>query len=177
MLSDNTANFISKIWFWEWGANVFNTISQFFSALIIIALGLVIYNHIVMALSASFMSPVSQKIEIHFTGKLLQTNRNSTFVEQLVRGIRINIRNLLCELSLIIPLLLLSIIPVIGMVFTLLIFLVQAYYVGFSNMDFTMERHFTYKESIQFVRQHRGIAIGNGLVFMLLLFIPVVGFI
>src|SRR5690606_22405075 len=58
-LSDNLGNFISKIWFWEWGTETFRIISNFIGALIIIALGLMLYRHIIMALSAPFMSPVS----------------------------------------------------------------------------------------------------------------------
>ena len=42
-------------------------------------------------------------------------------------------------------------------------------------MDYTLERHFDYKSSVAVVRQNRGIAIGNGLVFLLLLLIPVIG--
>ena len=42
-------------------------------------------------------------------------------------------------------------------------------------MDYTLERHFKYNESLQFVRNHRGLAIGNGIVFMLFLLIPIIG--
>jgi CysZ protein len=42
-------------------------------------------------------------------------------------------------------------------------------------MDYTLERHFKYKESIQFVKNNKGLAIGNGIVFMLFLLIPIIG--
>ncbi|WP_271782362.1 EI24 domain-containing protein [Aquimarina algiphila] len=175
--SDNLGAFISQIWVWEWGAETFGTISTYFGGFLILVLGLVLYKHIVMALSAPFMSPVSEKVENHLLGQTEHVHRETSFRQQLLRGIRINLRNLSKELLFMIPLVILSFIPVIGIVFTILIFLIQAYYVGFGNMDYTMERHFNYKESIQFVRKNRGVAIGNGIVFVLMLFIPILGFI
>jgi len=102
-------------------------------------------------------------------------NLSTTNTEQLWRAVRINLRNIAYEFSITIPLLLLSFIPVVGIVFTILAFVVQAYYAGFGNMDYTLERHFTYRNSINFVARHRGIAIGIGIVFMAMLFIPVLG--
>jgi len=98
-----------------------------------------------------------------------------TLMQQLLRGIKINGRNLVMELLLTIPILLLKFIPVVNIFSTILLFAVQAYYAGFGNMDYTLERHYQYKESLQFVRKHRGLAIGNGIVFILFLLVPVVG--
>jgi len=176
--SDNIGHFISRIWAWEWGKETFTTISEIFGGIIIIVLGLVLYKHIIMALSAPFMSPVSEKIEAHLLGedsKLIYQHRNTSFQEQLWRGIKINVRNLFMELWLTVIILIISLIPVIGWFTSLLLFFIQAYYAGFGNMDYTLERHFKYKESVSFVRKNRGIAIGNGLVFMLFLLIPVIG--
>ena len=103
--SDTIGQFISKIWFWEWGAETFRTISEILGGLIIVAIGLIIYKHIVMALSAPFMSPVSEKIEAHLLGTK-HTHRNTSYGTQLWRGIRINVRNLLMELIITIPILL-----------------------------------------------------------------------
>ncbi|WP_179009545.1 EI24 domain-containing protein [Winogradskyella forsetii] len=176
-LSDNMGRFIAKVWVWEWGKDTFTSISTFIGAIVIIAIGLILYKHIIMALSAPFMSPVSEKIEAHLTGVEKHQHRNTSFQEQLWRGIRINVRNLGRELIITIPILLLKFIPIVNIFSTVLLFLVQAYYAGFGNMDYTLERHFKYRESIRFVRQHRGIAIGNGIVFMLFLLIPVIGII
>lgn len=176
-LSDNIGRFIAKIWPWETGLETFTSISSYLGGAIIIVLGFILYKHIVMALSAPFMSPVSEKIEKHLTGENKHEHRITSFKAQLWRGIRINIRNLFKEILLTIPLILMSFIPVIGFISTFLIFLVQAFYAGFGNMDYTLERHFKYDESVQFVRKNRGVAIGNGIVFMLFLLIPIIGII
>jgi CysZ protein len=174
-LSDNIGRFIANIWPWEFGKESFTSISTFIGWIVILAIGLILYKHIIMALSAPFMSPVSEKIEAHLTGVERHDHRKTSFKEQLWRGIRINIRNLGKELLYTIPLLILKFIPVVNIFSTVLLFLLQAYYAGFGNMDYTLERHFKYRESIQFVRKYRGIAIGNGIVFILFLFIPVIG--
>ena len=176
-LSDNIGEFIAKIWIWDWGKSSFTSFSTIISGIIILVIGFILYKHIVMALSAPFMSPVSEKIEYHLTGKMAHDHRKTSFKNQLWRGIKINVRNLCRELLFSIPLLLLKFIPGVNIISAILLLLLQAYYTGFGNMDYTLERHFKYKESIQFVKNNRGIAIGNGIVFMLFLFIPVIGII
>jgi CysZ protein len=176
-LSDNIGRFLAKIWVWDWGKETFITISSFIGAIFLLVIGLILYKHIILALSAPFMSPVSEKIEIHINGSLRSNHRKTTFQEQLWRGIRINIRNLGKELLITIPILLLKFIPVVNIFSTILLFLVQAYYAGFGNMDYTLERHFKYKESVSFVNKNKGFSIGNGIVFMLCLLIPVLGII
>jgi len=175
--SDNIGRFISKIWIWDWGKETFTFISSFIGAIIILAIGLILYKHIIMALSAPFMSPVSEKIETYLIGNKAHQHRKTSNSEQLWRGIRINLRNLVKELLITLPILLLKFIPFVNIFSTILLFLVQAYYAGFGNMDYTLERHFKYRDSISFVRKHRGLAIGNGLVFIAFLLIPVVGII
>ena len=69
-----------------------------------------------------------------------------------------------------------SFIPVVGLISTPLLFFISSYYYGFSFMDYTAERRkLTVKESIHFVKQNKGLAIGNGLPFALALLIPVIG--
>lgn len=175
VFSDNIGEFIAEIWIWDFGKETFTTISTFIGAIFVLVIGLILYKHIVLALSAPFMNPVSEKIETYLTEIERHNNRNTTFSEQLWRGIKINMRNLAKELLITIPILLLNFIPVVNIFSTILLFLVQAYYAGFGNMDYTLERHLNYRESIQIVGKNKGIAIGNGIVFILFLLLPVIG--
>ena len=174
--SDSLGALFSKIWFWEWGNETFSAISNFLASLTIIVVGFMLYKHIILALSAPFMSNVSSAIEMHQIG-VSKNHPSSHFLPLLWRGIRVNVRNLFMELFFSIPILIIGFIPIIGLIATPLLFLVQAYYAGYGNMDYTLERHMDYSQSNTFVRAHSGIAMGIGTVFMLLLLVPVVGII
>ncbi|MEO9571536.1 MAG: EI24 domain-containing protein [Polaribacter sp.] len=175
--SDNIGQFLAKIWVWETGKETFTTITSFIGGIFVLVIGLIVYKHIILALSAPFMSPVSEKIEAHINKNLQHNHRKTSFQEQLIRGIKISLRNLGKELLITIPILLLKFIPVVNIFSTILLFLVQSYYAGFGNMDYTLERHLNYKDSINFVVKNKGYSIGNGIVFMLCLLVPFLGII
>ena len=166
--------YISSFWSWDFGKETINTVSMILGGIILISIGLIVFKHLVMILSAPFMGPISKKIEDDFTGVTSQTQVSSPLT-LMFRSIKISSRNLFRELLLSIPILILGLIPLIGFFSLFLLFLMQAYFAGFGNMDYTLERHFSYQKSIQFVKANKGIAIGNGLVFMLFLLIPFVG--
>ena len=174
--SDEICLYISSFWSWDFGKETINTVSMILGGIILISIGLILFKHLVMILSAPFMGPISKKIEDDFTGVTSQTQVSSPLT-LVFRSIKISSRNLFRELLLSIPILILGLIPLIGFFSLFLLFLMQAYFAGFGNMDYTLERHFSYQKSIQFVKANKGIAIGNGLVFMLFLLIPFVGII
>lgn len=175
-LADPLGEKISGAWPFDFWKDAILSISKFIGGLMVLIFGVVIFKHVVMAFSAPFMTPLSEKIEIHITGKELdKTDTPKEFMVVLVRGIRINIRNLVMEILISLPLLILSLIPVINLVTAVLLIGVQAYYAGYGNMDYTLERYFNYNDTKKFLRKNRGIAIGNGFVFHLILLIPVVG--
>ena len=120
-LSDNIGGAIAGLWRWDWGKSVFSSISSFFGGLSIVLIGLILYKHIVLALSSPFMSPVSEKIENYFKGEQCE-HKITSFQQQLFRGIKISLRNICRELLFTIPLLLFSWIPVIGWCCTCLLY-------------------------------------------------------
>jgi CysZ protein len=135
-----------------------------------------VFKAAIMAIAAPFMTPISEKIEMHLTGKKLDlTDSPKEYIASIVRATRINARNLLLEILATIPLLILGLIPIINIFSTILIFYIQSYYAGFGNMDYTLERYRSYRGAIKFVANNKGVAAGNGFIFILLLFIPVVG--
>ena len=178
-LSDDIGNYIANFWFstfwpWDHGKNTIHNISNFIGALIVIVLGFIAFKHLVMTLSAPFVGPVAKIIEDDFTG-VISERETSSSLNLLLRGVRIAIRNFMRELLITLPILFFGFIPVVGLFSTVLLFLLQSYFAGFGNMDPTLERHLNYKESILFVRKNKGLAIGNGVVFVLLLLIPFFG--
>ncbi|MBK6952502.1 MAG: EI24 domain-containing protein [Crocinitomicaceae bacterium] len=175
-LSEPIGQKIGSYWPFDFWKEAMMSFSIFLGGVFVILIGAIIFKHAVMAFSAPFMTPVSEKIEMHITGKSLdQTDTSAEYIAALVRGIRINLRNLIIEMLITLPLIILSIIPLINIFTTFMLIYVQAYFAGFGNMDYTLERYCNYSETKIFVRNNKGIAVGNGLIFHLLLAIPVVG--
>lgn len=132
-------------------------------------------KYLILIVASPFMGALSERIEEIVTGH--KPPSDSNFMVDLIRGIRISLRNLVREIGLTLLFLLFNIIPGIGsMIGAILTFLVEANYAGFGNMDYTLERKgFNVSQSVKFVRKNRGAAIGNGIGFLLVLFIPVLG--
>jgi len=172
-LSDNIGNLISRYWKFDFGKGIVQSISNFIGGISVLLIGIMLYKHILMALSSPFMTPVSERVEKYLNGYIRKDNIKP--INQLIRSIKLNSINLVKELILTIPLMILSFIPLIGIFFMVLTFYYQAYFAGIGNMDYTLERHLNYKESQAFYRKYKGVAVGNGIVFTLLLFIPFVG--
>jgi len=85
------------------------------------------------------------------------------------RGINLALRNALWQSFYLAGLFLLSLIPLIGWITPIIALLVECYYFGFSMLDYSFARNgFTPAQSAAFSGRHRGLAIGNGLLFYLM---------
>lgn len=85
------------------------------------------------------------------------------------RGTKLALRNTFWQAIYLFSLVLLSLIPVFGWISPLIALFIECYYYGFSMMDYSCERNkLSPAESIDFIGKHKGLAIGNGLVFYLL---------
>lgn len=175
-ISDQLGDWIISIYPFDFGKAALGKIADVFGAIFVIAIGFILFKHLVMALASPFMSFLSEKIERHIQGRPDISGFSSTqMLEDFVRGLRIALRNIIRELFFTLLLFFLGLIPVFSPFTAIAIFLVQAYYAGFGNIDFTLERHFKVRQSVHFIRQNKGLALGNGTIF-LLLFLTGIGF-
>jgi len=162
-----------------WGAQTLNTLLSGFIWILFKILFFLIFAYfggyiIIILLSPvfSFLSERTEKIQTghEYPFQLKQLLRD------IFRGVCIATRNLLIELALTILLFLLSFVPVIGWFSAIILFFVSAYFYGFSFMDYALERKkLNLRQSVQFMRENKGIVIANGMIFSLCLVIPFCG--
>jgi CysZ protein len=135
------------------------------------------YKNLVLIVMAPLLALLSEEVE----KKATQTDYPfdvSQFLKDVIRGVRLAIRNLIRELGFTMVLGIFTFVPVIGLASPVLILLVQSYYFGFSMVDYSCERDkLGVAESVVWARQHWVLMITLGLVFFGTFLIPYVGWI
>ena len=175
--SDRLSVWVTNFYTWEKGSSIVSSVSSWLIWIVLLVFSALIFKYIMLVLSAPIMSMVSEKIELYGSTKKPAPFSITRSIKSMIRGLRVALRNIVRELLFTGLLLLLGLIPLVGFVSAILIFCVQAYYAGFGNCDFYMERHFNVKQSVKFIKRNRGFAFANGAIFLGILTIPIVGFI
>ncbi len=136
-----------------------------------------LFKYIYLIIGSPLFAYLSEKTESIFEGREYGFN-SATLFQDIFRSIRLSLRNLLWQSVYLISLLLLSVIPLVGWIIPVFILLIECYYYGFSMLDYSFGRHrLSSQESIAFTGKHRGLAIGNGLLFYLMHLVPVLGWV
>ncbi len=169
---------IIKLYPFEWGSEYVIGIAKFISGAGVVAMGILIYKYIVFILFIPFLGPISERIEEHLTGKKVGYSALNfpRLIKDVLRGIRISLRLIFKELKWIIVLFILGFFPIITPFIPIIAFIVEAFYGGYGNFDWALERYYNVKGRINFVRNNKGLTLGNGIPFTLLLMVPVLGF-
>ncbi len=152
-------------------SSIFNWISIILSSVLFIS----IFKYLMLIFTAPLMSVLSDRVEKELRGEVYVKIKSFSIVAELLRGLRINIRNIIREIFLTLFILILGLIPLFSPVAAILIILVQGYFAGFGNHDFWAERHFSYRNTVRFMKDHKGMLAGNGVVYVFLLAIPILG--
>ena len=102
----------------------------------------------------------------------------SQLMKDIWRGIQLALRNALWQTVYTVSILILSFIPIVGWFTPLFALLIECYYLGFSMLDYSCERNkLSTTQSIAFISKHKGLAIGNGMVFYLMHMVILAGWI
>ena len=136
-----------------------------------------LFKYLFLIIGSPVFAYLSEKVESIIEGKEYPITIQQ-LAKDIIRAIRLALRNTLWQTVYTISILLFSLIPVVGWVSPVIAFLIECYYYGFSMMDYSAERHkLTPSQSIEFISQRRGLAIGNGMVFYLMHLVPFIGWV
>lgn len=136
-----------------------------------------LFKYLFLIVGSPLFAYLSEKTESIIEGKDYPFNFKQ-LLKDIVRGIKLALRNTLWQTVYTVSLLLLSLFPVVGWITPVITLFIECYYYGFSMLDYSCERHkLSPTESITYIGNHKGLAIGNGMVFYMMHLIPVLGWV
>ena len=122
-------------------------------------------KYLILIIGSPLFAYLSEKTEAMADEKEHDVDRK-VLKKDSIRGIKMALRNAVWQTIYLLALVLLSLIPVIGWITPVIALFMECYYFGFSMLDYSFARvNFTPAQSIAFVGRHKGLAIGNGLLF------------
>ncbi|QLH44608.1 MAG: EI24 domain-containing protein [Bacteroidota bacterium] len=131
-----------------------------------------IFKYIYLTLASPLYAYISERTASSYSGQTFAFSL-AQFLSDILRGMRLSLINLFRQTF---SVLFFFSLILCGGLFSLILILLDSYYYGFSMLDYNCERdRFSVSTARTFIRQHRGLAIGNGLPFYFSIMIPVLG--
>ncbi|MBC7867788.1 MAG: EI24 domain-containing protein [Gloeobacteraceae cyanobacterium ES-bin-316] len=153
----------------------FFIVGQVILRLVLLLFYFSLFKFLFLIVGSPLFAYLSEKTESIMEGKDFPFSFKQ-LLKDVARGIKIALRNLLWQTVYVFSILILSFIPLFGWIAPLVALLVECYYFGFSMLDYSSERNkLSSAQSIEFIGRHKGLAIGNGIVFYLMHLIPIAG--
>lgn len=136
-----------------------------------------LFKYLFLILGSPVFAYLSEKTQAIMEGKDFPFSFRQ-LVHDIYRGIRLALRNTLWQSVFTISILIVSFFPVVGWVMPMVMLFVECYYYGFSMLDYSCERRrLSPADSIEFIGKHKGLAIGNGMIFYFMHLVPLAGWI
>ena len=136
-----------------------------------------LFKYLFLIIGSPLFAYLSEKTEAIMEGKDFPFSF-SQLLKDIIRGVKLALRNTLWQAVYTISLLILSFFPLVGWITPVIAIFIECYYYGFSMLDYSCERHkLSPNESIAFIGKHKGLAIGNGMVFYLMHLVPFLGWV
>jgi CysZ protein len=168
---DEDAGIILTILAW-----IIGTVLGFVFKLILSLLVLKILRYAILIIISPVLALVSERVDEIITGNKYPFEFGQ-FIKDVFRGIAVSLRNMFFEMLIFLGILLISWIPVVNLAGTAFLMLIGWYFLGFNMMDYTHERRrMSISQGKHFTRKYKGLAMGNGMIYTVLLYIPFLGF-
>jgi CysZ protein len=153
----------------------FFIIGQIIMRLVLLLFYFSLFKYLFLIIASPVFAYLSEKTE-----SIIEEKEFPFSFKQLItdigRAVKIALRNMLWQTVYVITILILSFIPLFGWIAPLVSLFVECYYFGFSMLDYSSERNkMSSQQSIVFISRHKGLAIGNGMVFYMMHLVPLIG--
>lgn len=159
--SDLIGFFITMGSFWLWF-----TLLLFYFAL---------FKYLFLIVFAPFFSYLHMRIAAIQQNEPFVFNK-PIYNKLVMRAVRLNITNLLWQTVYLIPIVLVCTLPIIGWFTPIFTILMECYYFGYGMLDYGLATEKRSKiAAAHYVSLHKGLPIGNGLLFYMLHLIPIIG--
>jgi CysZ protein len=147
--------------------------------LILVFLYFSLFKYLFLIIGSPLFSYLSEQTEalINGTADEFVFDRKQMMAD-IGRGIGVALRNSVWQTVYTISILILSFIPLIGWITPVISTFVECYYYGFSMLDYSCQRHhLSPTASFAYISQHKGLAIGNGIIFYGMHLVPILGWV
>ena len=142
--------------------------------LVLVFLYFSLFKYLILIIGSPLFTYLSEQTDALLNGKEYKMRFNKAFRQDMLVGIRVAIRNSLWQTVYLICLLILSFVPFVGWITPVICIFVECYYYGFSMLDYSCRRHqMSPSASVAYISQRKGLAIGTGMIFDGLHFVPV----
>ena len=127
-----------------------------------------LFKYLILIIGSPLFAYLSEKTEAIIENKEHSFNWTE-LRKDAGRSVRMAFRNCFLQLLYFAGLVLMSLVPLVGWITPVIALLMECYYYGFSMLDYSFARAgFTPQQSIRFQGRHRGLAVGNGILFYLM---------
>jgi CysZ protein len=124
-----------------------------------------LFKYMILIIGSPVFAYLSEKTEAIIENKEHSFNWPE-LKKDCVRSSKLALRNCGWQSVYLVALILLSLIPVVGWITPIIALLMECYYFGYSMLDYSFARNnFSPSQSAAFTGRHKGLAIGNGLLF------------
>jgi len=173
--SDDLGGLLVGLYPFDWGQAVVAKAANIIMGTLLSVIALVAYKYLLLIFIGPFMGPLAEEIEEIETGRAPLKQGLGQMGYAMIRGIRLASRNIFKELLYTLLIVIAGLIPLLSPFSAVGVFAIQAYYVGFANVDYHLEKRNTIRQSVSYGKSNKWALIGNGTGFLLLLFIPIIG--